>query len=132
MTEVPKSIKILVLVNSIIGLILVFFYLVAPYYYLSLVQWPFFDPYYTWAFGGVFLILSTFLLISIKKNLWDRCKIVLEITIAWDILILVLNIFSLIFIAAPIISIITTWIYNILFIILSIVNIYFYNKKAKL
>jgi hypothetical protein len=131
MTEITKSMKALLLVNIIIGLIFAFFYIGASYYYLSLVQWPFFDPYYSWAFGGVFFILSTFLLRSIKGNHWDKCKIVFEINIAWYILILVLNIFSLIFIPAPIISIITTWIYNIVFIILSIFNIYFYNKKEK-
>ena len=129
MTEITKRLKILLLINTIIGLSFAFFYLIAPYYYLSLIEWPFFDPYYSWAFGGVFLILLSFLLRSIKRNHWEKCKSVLEITIAWQILILILNIISLIFIPTPIISIITTWISNIIFITLIGFNIYFYGKK---
>ena len=129
MTEITKRLKILLLINAIVGLILAFFYLVVPYYYLSLIEWPFFDPYYSWAFGGVFLILSSFLLRSIKQNQWEKCEPVLEITIAWQILILILNILALIFIPTPIISIITSWIFNFLFITLIGLNIYFHGRN---
>ena len=129
MTEIAKRLKILLLINAIIGLSFAFFYLVAPYYYLSLIEWPFFDPYYSWAFGGAFLIFSLFLLISIKRNHWEKSKSVLEITIAWQMLILILNIISLIFIPTPTISIITTWIFNIVFITLIGLNVYFYGRN---
>ncbi len=129
MTEIIKRLKILLLINAIIGLTFAFFYLVAPYYYLSLIEWPFFDPYYSWAFGGVFLILSSFLLRSIKQNHWEKSKSVLEITITWQILILILNIVTLIFIPTSIVSIITTWISNIIFITLIGLNIYFYGRN---
>ena len=129
MTEITKRLKILLLINAIIGLSFAFFYLVAPYYYLALIEWPFFDPYYSWAFGGVFLILSSFLLRSIRRNHWEKCKSVLEITIAWQILILILNIISLILIPTPIISILSTWIYNLIFITLIGLNIYFYGRN---
>jgi len=129
MTEITKRLKVLLLINAIIGLIFAFFYLVAPYYYLSLIEWPFFDPYYSWAFGGAFLILSSFLLRSIKRNHWEKFKPVLEITIAWQMLILILNIISLIFIPTPIISIITIWITNIIFITLIGLNISFYGRN---
>ena len=129
MTEITKKFKILLLINAIIGLSFAFFYLVVPYYYLSLIEWPFFDPYYSWAFGGVFLIFSSFLLRSIKQNHWEKCKSVLEITIAWQILILILNIISLIFIPTPIISIITIWISNLMFITLIGLNFYFLRRN---
>lgn len=129
MVEITKKLRILLLINAIIGLGFAFFYLAVPYWYLSLSQWPFFDPYYSWAFGGIFLILSSFLLYTFKKDDWGRCKTVYEIIIAWQILILVLNIVSLIFIPAPLDSIITTWIYNIVFIILIVINIKFYSKN---
>ncbi len=129
MTEITKRLKKLLVINAVIGLSFAFFYLVAPYYYLSLIEWPFFDPYYSWAFGGVFLILSSFLLRSIKQNHWEKCKSVLEITIAWQLLILILNITSLIFIPTSIISIITIWISNFIFITLIGLNVYFYGRN---
>ena len=129
MTEITKRLKSLLLVNAIIGLSFAFFYLVAPYYYLSMIDWPFFDPYYSWAFGGVFLILSSFLLRSLRQNNWEICKPVVEITISWQLLILILNIFSLIFIPTSIISILSTWIYNIIFIILIGLNFFFLSRK---
>lgn len=129
MVEITKNLKILLLINAIIGLGFAFFYLAVSHLYLSLIQWPFYDPYYSWAFGGVFLILSSFILFTIKKDNWERGKTVFEIIIAWQIMILVLNILSLIFIPAPIDSLISTWFFNIIFIILIVVNIHFYNKK---
>ncbi len=129
MVEITKNLKVLLLINAIIGLCLSFFYLAVPLLYLSLIQWPFYDPYYSWAFGGVFLILSMFILFTIQQDDWGKCKTVFEITIAWQIMILLLNILSLIFIPAPIDSLITTWIYNMIFIILIVVNIYFHNKQ---
>ena len=129
MVGMTKNLKILLLINAIIGLGFAFFYIVIPHLYLSLIYWPYFDPYHSWAFGGVFLILSSFILYSIKKDDWGRCKTVYEISIAWQILILVINIVSLIFIPAPIDSIMTTWIYNIIFIILIVINLKYYSKK---
>ena len=129
MVEITKNLKFLLLINAIIGLCFAFFYLAISFLYLSLIQWPFYDPYYSWAFGGVFLILSMFILLTIKQDEWEKCKTVFEITIAWQIMILVLNILSLIFILAPIASLITTWVYNVVFIILIVANIYFYNKQ---
>ncbi|MFX1378639.1 MAG: hypothetical protein ACFFA4_06060 [Promethearchaeota archaeon] len=128
MENLTKNLKILLIINAIIGLGFAVLYLAVSHLYLSLIHWPFYDPYYSWAFGGIFLILSIFILITLKKNQWGKCKTVFEINIAWQIMFLILNITSLIFIQAPINSIITTWIYNIIFIILIVINIKFYNK----
>ncbi|MFX0011430.1 MAG: hypothetical protein ACFE9R_14045 [Candidatus Hermodarchaeota archaeon] len=125
MAEITKKLKIVSIVNIIIALSCVFFYLVVPYYYLSIIEWPFFDPYYSWAFGGIFLILSSFLLKSIIQNHWEKLKSVLEILIAWYLLILILNIVSLVFIPTPLTTIIILWISNLLFITLSGLTIYF-------
>lgn len=129
MTEITKKLKILLLIDAIIGLGFAFFYLIGPYYYLSLIEWPFFDPYYSWAFGGIFLILSSFLLRSIRKNLWEQCKSIVQITIAWQILIIILNIISLIFIPTSIVWILSAWISNILFIILVGLKLLFQRRK---
>ena len=129
MAEITKKSKILLIINAIIGLCFAFFYLIVPYYYLSLIEWPFFDPYYAWAFGGVFLILSSFLLRSIKRNNWEKCKSVLEITIAWQILILILNILALLFIPTSIFSIIITWISNLLLVTLIGLNVSLHGRN---
>jgi hypothetical protein len=129
MGEIAKSFRILLIINAFIGLCFAFLYLAISNIYLSLIQWPFYDPYYSWAFGGVFLILSMFILLTIKQNKWEKSKTVFEINLAWQIMILVLNVFSLIFIPAPIDSLISTWVYNIVFIILIVANITFRNKQ---
>ena len=129
MSEISKKLKILLLINSIIGLSFAFFYIVVPYYYLSFIEWPFFDPYYSWAFGGTFFILSLFLLRSIRQNLYEQCKSLVEITIAWETLILILNIITLTLISTPIIYILTTWIINIMFIVLIGLKILFLRRK---
>jgi hypothetical protein len=129
MTKITKKLKILSIIYIILGLSSAFFYLVVPHYYLSFIEWPFFDPYYSWAYGGIFLIISLFLLRSIIQNHWERLKFVLEATIAWQLLILILNVITLVFIPLPIFTIIFIWISNLLFIILTGVSIYFIKRK---
>ena len=129
MVEIKKSLKLLLLINAIVGLIFAFLYLVIPHIYLSLTQWPFYDPYYSWAFGGNLLILSLFTLLAIKRNEWEKIKIIFELIIAWQLTILVLSIIGLILIPAPITSLISTWVNNFLLIILIIANLYLYSKQ---
>ncbi|MHA2037974.1 MAG: hypothetical protein ACW972_04670 [Promethearchaeota archaeon] len=128
MVEIAKNMKILLVINAIIGILIAFLYLVVPHAYLFLVQWPFYDPYYSWIFGGTFLILSIFALLARKRKEWEQIKMIYEFIITWQLMILVLNIISLIFIPAPIISIVTTLGYNIVLIMLIATNLYYYNK----
>jgi hypothetical protein len=51
--------------------------------------------------------------------------------IAWQLMLLVINIISLILIPLPIVSIIYTWIYNIILILLVITNVLFYSKHIQ-
>ena len=129
MVEITKRLKILLLINAIVGLIFAFLYLAISHIYLSLTQWPFYDPYYSWSFGGTFLILSLFTLLAIKRAEWGQIKIIFELIIAWQLTILILNIIGLILIPAPITSLISTWVNNFLLIILIIANLYFYTKQ---
>ncbi|MFW9938869.1 MAG: hypothetical protein ACFFD5_14570, partial [Candidatus Thorarchaeota archaeon] len=99
------------------------------YIYLSLIQWPFYDPYYSWLFGGTLLIVSIFTLLAIKRTDWKQIRIIFELIIALQLTILIINIITLILIPAPITSLTNTWIINILLIILIIANIYFYTKQ---
>ncbi len=129
MVEISKGLKILLLINAIIGLIFAFLYLAISHVYLSLTQWPFYDPYYSWLFGGTQLILSIFTLLSIKRAEWKQIRIIYELLITWQLTILILNIIGLILIPAPMTSLISTWINNFLLIILIVANIYYYTKQ---
>ena len=132
MVKIAKHLKIVLLINAIIGLIFAFLYLAFSYLYLPFIQWPFYDPYYSWSFGGTLLVLSLFSLLAIKKTEWEQIKIVVELIIVWQLMILILNIISLILIPAPITSLISTWINNFILIILIIANLYFYIKQENI
>ncbi|MHA2282396.1 MAG: hypothetical protein ACXAC5_16250 [Promethearchaeota archaeon] len=129
MVEISKGLKILLLINAIIGLIFAFLYLAISHIYLSFIQWSFYDPYYSWLFGGTQLILSIFTLLAIKRTEWKQIRIIFELIIGWQLTILILNIIGLILIPAPITSLISTWVNNFLLIILIIANLYFYTKQ---
>lgn len=131
MVEITKSMKIVLLINAIVGLTIAFLHLVIPYAYLFLIQWPFYDPYYSWLFGGTFLIISSFTVLAIKKKEWEHIKMIVGFIISLQLMISFLNIIFLIFIPAPIISIIALWCYNVILIILIISNLYFYNYFNK-
>ena len=132
MVEIKKSLKLLLLINAIVGFVFAFLYLVIPHIYLSLTQWPFYDPYYSWAFGGTLLTLSFFTLLAIKRKEWVKIDIFLELIIAWQLTILILNVICLILIPAPIISLINTWVNNLILIVLIIANLFFYIKQQKI
>ena len=132
MVKIAKHLKIVLLINAIIGLIFAFLYLAFSYLYLPFIQWPFYDPYYSWSFGGTLLVLSLFSLLAIKKTEWEQIKIIVELIIVWQLMILILNIISLILIPAPITSLISTWINNFILIILIIANLYFYIKQENI
>jgi len=129
MVKISKGLKILLLINAIMGLIFAFFYLAISNIYLSLIQWPFYDPYHSWLFGGILLIMSIFTLLAIKRTEWKEIRIIFELIIALQLMTLILNVMALILIPAPVMSLITTWINNFLLIILIVANIYFYTKQ---
>ncbi len=129
MVEITKRLRKLLLVNAILGFYFTFLYIIIPHIYLYSIQWPFYDPYYSWSFGAIFLLFSIFILYAIKQNEWEKFKMVFELITAWYLTILILNIFCLILIPVPIPSLIAIWIYNILFISLIVVNMNFHKKQ---
>jgi hypothetical protein len=128
MGEITERLRKLLLIDAILGFYFTFLYIIIPHIYLYSIQWPFYDPYYSWSFGAIFLLFSIFILYTIKQNEWEKFKMVYELLIGWYLTILILNIICLILIPLSILSLIAIWIYNIIFIVLIVVNIYFHPK----
>ena len=129
MVEISKRCKIVLLINSVAALIFMVFYLIIPKLYFNITDGPVFDPYYWRAFGVTLLILGLFSLRAYMIGNKEQAKFMLEIGIIWPLIILILNIWELIFLELSLTYTINTWLNNVILLALGIMNIYTYYKE---
>ena len=128
---ISKNMRITILVSSTAFFLFAFMYLILTDLYLTMMEWPYDDPYYPRAFGINLLILGTFLLISYFRNEWLQAKILIEIVIIWAFLTLIANLIEINILTLPIGVIVATWNNTIILIVLVIVLLYFYLEEIK-
>jgi len=129
MVEISKRCKIVLLINAVAALIFMVFYLIIPKLYFTITEGPVFDPYYWRAFGVTLLVLGLFSLRAFLIGNKEQAKFMLEIGIIWPLIILILNIWELIFLTLSLTYTITTWLNNIILLVLIILNLYAYYKE---
>ncbi|KKM89841.1 hypothetical protein LCGC14_1244640 [marine sediment metagenome] len=121
MDEIPDPLKKVLLINAILTLILAFIYL--GIFNLLLVFAV--DSLYNWVFGGTLLILGIFALLVGKRKDLKQIKLLLELLIVWEIMILFIHIYSIRFMLIPL-PLIVIWVNNAIFLVLIVINVYFY------
>ena len=92
MTELSKEAKLILFIDAITGFIFAFLMLVIPEVYFEISDWKEFCPGSVRQVGTIFLILSIFFLLAVKRNDFEQIKIAWEIGIAWLIAMAVVNI----------------------------------------
>lgn len=116
--EITKRCKIVLFVNSISAFIFMIFYLITPELYFEINKALIFDPYYWRAFGATLLVLGLFSLRAYMIGKKDQAKFMLEIGIVWPLIILILNIWELIFLPISFIYTINTWLNSAILLVL--------------
>jgi len=131
MAEMSKEMKIVIIVNVIVAFIYGFLELIIPEIYYQLTDSPAFDIH-TWRIvGGSFMVLGIFGIIAIIRADWEKVKITFELAIAYEILLLILDIVAYITITGSATWITGQIIATIIKIILIVINIYFYLREEK-
>ncbi len=130
MTEIQKLTKISLLLDVLAGFIFAFLYLVIPDIYIyDLTQWPFNDPIYFRLFGGTLLVLGLASLIAYFKKEWEEIKLLYELALMWLLMVIIINIFELVMLPLPVMSLTNTVVNTILVIIYLILGIYCWMKQ---
>ena len=130
MTEIQKLTKISLLLDVLAGFIFAFLYLVIPDIYIyDLTQWPFNDPIYFRLFGGTLLVLGLASLIAYFKKEWEEIKLLYELALMWLLMVIIINIFELVMLPLPVMSLTNTVVNTILVTIYLILGIYCWMKQ---
>ena len=130
MTEIQKLTKISLLLDVLAGFIFAFLYLVIPDIYIyDLTQWPFNDPIYFRLFGGTLLVLGLASLMAYFKKEWEEIKLFYELALMWLLMVIIINIFELVMLPLPVMSLTNTVVNTILVTIYLILGIYCWMKQ---
>jgi len=130
MTEIQKLTKISLLLDVLAGFVFAFLYLVIPDIYIyDLTQWPFNDPIYFRLFGGTLLVLGLASLMAYFKKEWEEVKLFYELALMWLGMVIIINIFELVMLPLPVMSLTNTLVNTILVAIYLILGIYCWMKQ---
>jgi hypothetical protein len=131
MGEISKPFKIFLIIAGIIALIFAIIYLIIPELYLSSIDWPYYDPFYSRYAGIVSLVISIFIFVAIKRGEWEKIQLYMEMCITYLLFVIFLTIWALIVVSQSPTSVINSIFTMVIFIILDVVAIYFYVKERK-
>lgn len=86
--EISKGLKILFILEFIVGYIYGITYLFFTEWYIEFVAWPFDDPIVGRMLGVSLMTYGTTSLIAYLRKNWDTAKLAVELQIFWHILAL--------------------------------------------
>jgi len=86
--EISKGLKILFILEFIVGYIYGITYLFFTEWYIEFVAWPFDDPIVGRMLGVSLMTFGTTSLIAYLRKNWDTAKLAVELQIFWHILAL--------------------------------------------
>lgn len=92
---------------------------------------PGFDRLYMGIFGGTQLIFGIFALLEVSRKEIKQVQLFLELLIAWQVMTVIVNIYNGILLSFPTQPIIIIWVNNAIFLIMIVINIYYYRRYRK-
>ena len=132
MEEIPEPLKKILLINAIFAFISAFLY---ETFFLTIILdifgLPVFDRLYMGIFGGTQLIFGIFALLEVNRKEIKQVQLFLEILIAWQAITIIVNIYNGIILSSVPLPLIVIWVNNAIFLVLILINVYFYRKYRK-
>jgi hypothetical protein len=125
MTKISSGLRLLFLVHFVVGLVFGLLYLVIPVIFLGWMGVPVQDALPYRIIGAAVLAFTTSSWYCYVNPEWERVKIVVLAEIVWTVLNVLVNLYGLIFAAAPT----ANWINVVIMAGFAAAFIYFYYKK---
>jgi hypothetical protein len=125
MTKISSGLRLLFLVHFIFGLVFGLLYLFIPAMFLGWFGVPIQDALPYRIIGSAVLAFSASSWFCYMNPEWERVKIVILAEIVWTVLNVLVNLYALIFAAAPA----ANWVSVVLMAGFAAAFIYFYYKK---
>jgi hypothetical protein len=131
MAEFSKEMKILLIINMIVGLVYGIMYAIFPEAIWALNDAPYFDPHFWRLFGGSLVATGIGILLGLLSKDWDKIKVFYQFAIVLLIIIALVNLTSNFYVVRSATNLIFHWLDNIVILALLVVNIFFYIREEK-
>jgi len=131
MTELSKELKIVLIINAIAAFFYGFMFLVIPDIYNELSDEPYPNVNLLRLWGGTITLLGIFALITVKRGEWESGKIMIELAMAWLLVITIINLASFAYVKRSPTNIASSWSDVIVTFVFFLMNLYFYQKQKK-
>ena len=132
MDEIPEPLKKILVINAILMIISAMLYTTL---FLEIIignfGLPDFDRLYMGIFGGTQLIFGIFALLEVSRKEIKQVQLFLELLIAWQVMTVIVNIYNGILLSFPTQPIIIIWVNNTIFLVMIVINIYYYRRYRK-
>jgi len=130
--EIPEPLKKILVINAIFAFI---FGLLYQTLFLNIIienfGLPAFDRLYMGIFGGTQLIFGIFALLEVYRKEIKQVQMFLEMLIAWQVITIIVNIYNGIVLSSVPLPLLVIWVNNAIFLVLILINVYFYRKYRK-
>ncbi len=131
MTELSKEFKIVLIINAIAAFFYGFMFLVIPDIYHELSDEPYPNVNLLRLWGGTITLLGIFALIAVKRGEWENGKIMIELAIAWLLVITIINLASFAYVKRSPTNIASSWSDVIVTFVFFLIDLYFYRREQK-
>ncbi len=131
MAEISKEMKIVLIINMIVGFIYGIMYVFLPESVYSLNDAPYFDPHFWRLFGGALIAIGIAIVLGILNGEWDQIKILFQFAIVFLIIIALVNLTSNIYVTRSATNLIFHWLDTIVIIVILVFDIFFYLREEK-
>ncbi len=131
MAVISKEMKIVLIINVIVGLIYGILHVFFPEGVHALDDAPFFDPHFWRLFGGALIAIGIAILLGIFNGEWERIKILVQFVIIYLIIIALVNFTSSIYVTRSVTNELFHLFDNIVTILLLLLDILFYLREEK-
>jgi len=129
MVEISKEVKIILYIDIIAAIIYAVQYLIIPD--ILFAGGTLYNPHMTRLWGGTIVVLLISALIALKRGELETLNPIWEFVILWWIMTLILNFAALTYMPYTPTEVATAWRNIIVVIILTVVNMIFYNRAGK-
>ena len=130
LTEIPKTLNIVMKINSLVFFILSILYIGFLDVLLSYISLPVFDKLYSLSFSAILLVFGIFFLLVSYRDNKIQIRLLFEIIITWQIALVISSFSAIQFVSSwtspP--PIIIVWVTDIIMIGLLVINIIVYRK----
>lgn len=131
MTEISKEMKIIVIINIIVGIIYGCLYFAVPDAISKYLDATYFDPHFMRLAGGTILVLTVSMILALIRGEWENVKPVLEVVMLWLIMTSIVIIIALVALPLSARQIPQFWFDAIICLILAGIDAFFCYREQK-